>query len=47
MAISYPGSEYPLEPGTDTTDLDRIIDEVVRPGLADGDLRKTGHGTSP
>jgi hypothetical protein len=47
VAIPYPGSEHPLEPGTDATDLDRIIDEVVRLGLADGDLRKTGHGTSP
>jgi hypothetical protein len=47
VAIPHPGSDLALESGADAGDPDRIIDEVIRPGLTNGDRRKSGHKTLP
>jgi hypothetical protein len=47
MAVAHPGGELALESGADSTGSDRIIDDVVGPGLADGYRRKPGHQSLP
>jgi len=47
MAIAHPGSDLALESGADAADPDRIIDDVIRAGLANRDRRKTGHKSLP
>src|SRR5262249_3563643 len=47
MAIAHPGSDLALESGADAAYPDRIIDDVIRPGLTNGDRRKSGHKSLP
>jgi hypothetical protein len=43
MAITYSGVELAFECGTDAAGPDRVVDDVVRPGLAHGEWRESGH----
>jgi hypothetical protein len=47
VAVAHAGGELALESGADAAGSDRIIDDVVGPGLADGYRRKPGHQNLP